>query len=229
MREDEALSGLSSEQRWLGLSADIWKLAWPLGEEVDVETAYSTSGNEPNSLFYNLRGEGFVDLSMVSGLDFREDGRGLARLDIDRDGFVDLAITNANAPRLQLVRNRIGETPAGRRHRFLAVRLVGGHDAASPNGSWSSRDACGARIEVTADGRQRVLEHRCGEGFATQNSSTLIVGLGAVKAVDELRVMWPSGKITELGSGDLPAVNSLVTLFERPSPQHPTGVHVTSY
>ncbi len=226
VREDAALAEVSSEERVAGLTSDLWKLALPLPGGIDFEQAYSTSGREPNNLFYNLEGRDFVDVSAVSGIDSRADGRVLARLDLDRDGFVDLAVANANAPTLELFRNRIGDRLADRR--FLAVRLVGGQGGGPADGSWSARDACGARVEIDAGGRRRSIEHRCGEGFGAQNSSTLLAGLGRAERIDRVAVRWPSGRTTELtatelAAGELPPVDSLLTLHERPEPGRPAA------
>ena len=65
----------------------------------------SHSGHERNRLFLNRAGEQFVDVSGVSGLDDAADGRSFALLDFDRDGWLDIAVVNANAPLLRLYRN----------------------------------------------------------------------------------------------------------------------------
>ena len=44
------------------------------------------SGGERNRLFIQRNGN-FDDLTLVSGVDFREDGRGFALFDYDQDGF----------------------------------------------------------------------------------------------------------------------------------------------
>ena len=37
-------------------------------------------------------------------------------------------------------------------------------------------------------------EHRCGQGYGSQNSAVMIVGLGDWEEVDEVIVRWPSGR-----------------------------------
>jgi thiol-disulfide isomerase/thioredoxin len=178
----------------------------------------SLSGYERDKLFLSSRGQRFVDVSGVSGLDDPSDGRAAALFDYDRDGWVDIALVSSNAPMLELFRNRMGCHPAiagrtPRRGRMLAVRLVGGNDAAQPSASFSARDGYGARLTVELDGRTLLREHRAGEGFAAQNSATLVIGLGDQDRARSVTVRWPSGRTqTET---DVPA-GTLLTVYENP-------------
>ena len=133
----------------------------------------SFSGRERNCCFLNTlanpaaRGR-FANISATSGLDFADDGRAVAVVDWDHDGDLDLWISNRNAPRLRLLRN---DAQSG--NHFLAVRLVG-------NGETTSRDAIGARLELTLDGADtRLIKTlRAGEGFLAQSSKWIHFGLG---------------------------------------------------
>ena len=55
-----------------------------------VKQGRSFSAREPHHCFLNLRDGSFCDVSAVSGLDLRDDGRGVARVDWDRDGDQDI-------------------------------------------------------------------------------------------------------------------------------------------
>ncbi|MAE96250.1 MAG: hypothetical protein CL910_16480 [Deltaproteobacteria bacterium] len=184
------------------------------------ESGISLSGHERNHLFANGEGR-FLDVSGVSGLDHPADGRAAAWLDYDRDGWLDFAVVNANAPMLQLFRNRMGdlERPAG----AIGLRFVGGNQQPTPSADWSSRDGYGAKIEVTLPGRTLYREYRAGEGFAAQNSDTLLVGLGPHPDAT-LRIRWPSGREQDLGRV---AAGSLVTAYENPA-DAPDGAGATA-
>jgi thiol-disulfide isomerase/thioredoxin len=189
----------------------------------------SLSGLERNNVFLNRGGERFDDVSGLSGFDDPADGRALALLDYDRDGWLDMAVANANAPALQLFRNQVGEIPHPRpeRRTMLALRLVGGNHTAEPAEGLSARDGYGARVTLAVGGATLLREHRAGEGFAAQNSAVLRIGLGDVDSVDRLRVDWPSGRVQELGPV---AAGSLVTVYEDAS-QSPdgTGFAIAAY
>ena len=151
------------------------------------------SGNERNRIFFR-RGDNFDDLTLISGVDFREDGRGFAMLDYDRDGWLDLGIVSPNHPRFRIVKNKIGRLKGA--NGFVEVSLVGGQTTAEPSTVWSSRDAFGASILVTAGDCKRRFLLSCGEGLSSQNSKRIHIGLGETKVIDSIEVSWPSGKKT---------------------------------
>lgn len=175
----------------------------------------SFSGNERNCCFLNpgvspaARGR-FANISAVSGLDYPDDGRAVALVDWDHDGDLDLWVSNRNAPRLRLMRNELS-----RGNHFLALRLEG-------NGTTTSRDTIGARVEVVLGefrGQGPVLKAidptksdpqiaqnagghlplvktlRAGEGFLAQSSKWLHFGLGSADVVDKVIVHWPGGEV----------------------------------
>jgi thiol-disulfide isomerase/thioredoxin len=181
-----------------------------------VEDGSSLSGHERNVLFLNRGGETFDNVSGICGADDPADGRAVALLDYDRDGWQDLVVVNANAPQVQLFRNEVErvrvDTSAGH---VIALRVEGGNRGPEPKAGASNRDGVGAHIEVVTPEATLVREVRAGEGFAAQNSRTLLVGLGTAANVEKLRVRWPSGTLQE--SGPI-AAGSLVTLREAPEP-----------
>ena len=165
---------------------------------------------------------GFTDHSLLSGADSIADGRAVARLDFDRDGRTDLALVNANAPRLQLFRNTTNSTG-----NFVAIRLVGGQRATGPtdpgSANWSNRDGIGARVTIQIAGTSLTRHLQAGEGFASQHSATLLVGLGTAERIELLEVHWPSGRRSRFK--DLP-VGHLLVVEERKGDQ---GIAVKRY
>jgi hypothetical protein len=189
----------------------------------------SQSGHERNHLFYNIKGERFIDISGVSGLDHMADGRAVAILDYNRDGWIDLAVVNANKPLLQLFENKIPKLAPSRARRtgYIVLRFVGANNTADPMPGTSPRDGYGAQARITIGKRVLLREYRCGEGFATQNSNMLLVGLGSARSVDKLEVTWPSGETktrTHIRSG------TRITVYEdaKQSPSK-SPFHVRAY
>jgi thiol-disulfide isomerase/thioredoxin len=178
----------------------------------------SFSGHERNKLFVSADALRFDDVSAVSGLDHPGDSRVASFLDLDRDGWQDIAMVNANAPLLQVFRNDIAAV-SRQSNRSIAVRFVGGNDSAQPKPGSTPRDGVGAKAFVTVGDRVLLRERHCGEGFAAQNSATLLVGLGPREAADGVKVVWPNG--TEQTTGPVPA-GTLLTVYESPE-QSPTG------
>jgi len=72
-----------------------------------------------------------------------------------------------------------------------------------------------------------IREHRCGDGWSTQNSPTMIIGIGAHTNVASITVQWPSGK-TASAKG-VPE-GTLLTVFEnRADSPSKTSFFGTSY
>jgi len=173
----------------------------------------SLSGHERNPFFYNREGRRFDDLSLISGADSDRDGRAVALWDYDRDGFLDLAVVNANAPKLALYHNQLAGQPADRHCLFL--RFQGANTAGASDAKKSNRDGYGCVVFAVVGGKTLRSEHHCGAGFAAQNSALMHLGIGSSDQVDSLTVRWPSGTIQSLEK--IPA-GSLVTLPEQAAP-----------
>ncbi|MFK8113012.1 MAG: FG-GAP-like repeat-containing protein [Rubripirellula sp.] len=106
-------------------------------------------------------------------------GRGLLRLDWNRDGRIDLVATHHDVP-VALLQNRT-ET----KHHWLQLQLVG---------TSSERDAIGARVSVRTGGTQVLVEVvTAGDGYSCKNESVLAFGLGKDSQVESVEVQWPRG------------------------------------
>jgi len=155
----------------------------------------SLSGNERNRLIMREK-DGFVDRSLVSGVDCKEDARSFTLLDFDRDGWVDIALASTNGPRLRLFRNRFGDL--GAKGRAVEVVLRGSSTSATAVSGMSNRDAIGAILTAVTDRGKRAYRKSIGEGLAAQNSGRIRVTLAEGETLQSLSVRWPSGKVTKV-------------------------------
>lgn len=136
-------------------------------------------------------------------------------LDYDRDGWSDIALVNTSAPLLNLFRNQIGKRSSPQeKGRVVALRFVGGNRSARPSRRFGNRDGYGARVILDLGDMTLTREHRAGDGFSIQNSTTLLVGIGARESVAALTVRWPSGVVQVLKHV---AAGKLVTVYEDPA------------
>ena len=163
-----------------------------------IRAGLSFSGREKNCGFLNMGDGRFANISATSGIDFPDDGRGMATVDWDLDGDLDIWMTNRNAPRARFLRNDLENE-----NHFLALRLEG-------NGSSTNRDAIGARVELEVLNSQLPVRQnaetgadepatvviktlRAGEGFLSQSTKWLNFGLGRATRIKQLTVHWPGG------------------------------------
>ena len=200
VRTDKQLGeGFSESAKWDADASELYNFIEAV--EVNGETqriVSSQSGHERNHLFMNQADHELKDVSLVSGLDSIADGRANAIWDFDRDGFQDIVLVNANNPLLQLFHNQM-KLAAPTSSNFIAVQLTGGNQTGQPTDEWSNRDGIGAVVRVQVGDTTLVREARAGEGFASQNSKVMLVGIGDQAEV-EVSVDWPSGKRVEYGT-----------------------------
>lgn len=138
----------------------------------------------PAELFAN-RGDGTYDLvppqSAEDPVARRRVGRSAAFGDLDRDGRVDVALSNNN----QAAEVWLGARGAGR-----WVGVV-------PVGTRSAREGTGARVTVSAGERRRARELTSGDSYLATNARELHFGLGAHEGPVRATVRWPSGAAEE--------------------------------
>ncbi|MDE0571171.1 MAG: ASPIC/UnbV domain-containing protein [Verrucomicrobiales bacterium] len=152
-----------------------------------MDAGRSFSGNERNCCFLNIGNGTFADISGISGLNYPDDGRAISTTDWDNDGDLDLWISNRNGPRLRLMRNDNNNN-----NYFISFRLKG-------NGISSNKDAIGARIEITPNGKKGnptlIQTVRAGQGFLSQSSKCVHFGLGPETEKIDMKIRWPDGSI----------------------------------
>lgn len=139
----------------------------------------------------------FLKASETTFFGRKQLGRGLARLDWNQDGLMDIAVSNI-AARAALVTNTTPD--AGH---YLNVKL---------HGSVSNRDAIGAKLIVTtANNRTWTKYLLAGDGYMASNERVVQFGLGSTAAVRELRVEWPSGTGTRI---EAPPIDTTLEIVE---------------
>lgn len=158
----------------------------------------------PTQIFHN-QGEGrFVELPPQDlGAYFQENylGRSVARIDWNRDGSEDFAISHLDKP-FALLTNTTAHPG-----RFLGVTLCG---------VASSRDAAGTTVTVTIGDRKLLRQLTAGDGFMASNHRQLIFGLGTADHADRLEIRWPSGTFQVYDH--LPANQHLLLIEGRSTP-----------
>ncbi len=189
-------------------------IAGDFDNDMDVDlymVCTRTTANLPNMLYENLGDGRFVTVPDAGGAVGSLLGRGesVAAADYDRDGFLDLYVTNGfysgpfnlDAGPDQLFHNR------GNGNHWLEIDL---------QGVLSNRDGIGAQIfATTPDGKIQLREQNGGIHRYAQNHQRIHFGLGGNTAIQRLVVHWPSGQVQELR--DVPA-DQILRITEVQSP-----------
>ena len=139
-----------------------------------------------------------IDRELRDGVDDGEDvlalEQMLASLGYDADGDLDIALTAVGGP-ARLLRNDL-----------------------APDNNWvrlnleDSAPVFGARVRLSAGGRQQLRYVQPSRSYLSQTEVTLTFGLGAAERIDALEITWPDGVVE---SPPPPPLNAAATIRRR--------------
>ncbi len=177
---------------------------WPFGgnEESDFDV-------DPARLFISNGDGTFTESSAAWGFDENRMGRGVSCLDYDRDGDIDIFISNNDAT-TSLWRNDVGADNGSWLNVTLAAQ--GGNAL-----------GVGGRVYATAGGTTQMRELRAGSNFESQDPIEAHFGLGASTSVDELAVIWPDDVVSTHAGIDADRAIEVEEIFGDASEQVLTG------
>ncbi len=162
----------------------VKRRATPLDNRTDFWSDYA----EPNLFFHNLGDARFAQPTPPTSLSQSlGTSRSLLPVDIDRDGDLDVIITNIDHP------PHVYQTNAPNGNHWLAVRAV------TADGM---RDAIGATVEVVFNQSERRTSWVAPPGgYQSGGESVVHFGLGSAADFQSLEVIWPGGQRERFGGG----------------------------
>ena len=179
---DPSFNLLGFGTQFLDADLDGWQDLIITNGHIDDLQSNGEPYQMPTQVFRNSGASHFAEVPESQlGPFFRQKhlGRGLARIDWNRDGRDDFVVSHLLEP-ASLLSNETG----GAGH-FLVVQL---------RGTRSSRDALGTTVEILVDGRNITRQLTGGDGYQASNERQLCIGLGAASSIRKLTVHWPSGE-----------------------------------
>jgi enediyne biosynthesis protein E4 len=149
-------------------------------------------------MFRNLGGGRFesVGPSLGPAFNVAQVARGAAYGDVDRDGDLDLLITNNDGP-ARLLRN-----DGGNRNHWLTIRT---------QGVKANKDGIGAVVRVETPDGVNVQTVHSGSSYCSQSDLALTFGLGKNAVAKSIQIDWPSGTKDRIANV---AGNRFVTIQE---------------
>ncbi|MFZ6014678.1 MAG: CRTAC1 family protein, partial [Bacteroidota bacterium] len=141
-----------------------------------------------NFAFQNKGALQFENKSAAWGLDTPGYSNGSAYGDLDNDGDLDLVVNNVNMQAF-VYRNQADKIFPS--HHYLKIEL---------RGEGSNRFALGAKVKTEVNGQIFYLEQMPMRGFESSVDPVMNLGLGEVKKIDRLTVLWPDGRESILDS-----------------------------
>jgi hypothetical protein len=138
-------------------------------------------------LFYHNTGKGFSEIGQKAGpaLQTQLVGRGCAWGDVDLDGYPDIAIVSNNG------KGYLWHNDTPHNNGWIGLKL---------RGTKSTRDAWGAKVQVTAGALKQSFQIYGGGSFIGQRQIWPLIGLGSSQQADRIEIEWPSGEKTQLRS-----------------------------
>jgi hypothetical protein len=155
--------------------------------DLDLYVVNVANEKTPNRLYRNNGDGTFTDVTAEAGVEVQVEGGGVdaSFADYNRDGFLDLFVTNGAAKKrgpYVLLQNR--SKAQGNSNHWLKVRLVGRQ---------SNRDGLMTKVwAATAQGTQ-FREHTGPGHYMSQDRMPLHFGMGTATTVTRLELSWPSG------------------------------------
>ena len=140
----------------------------------------------PNYAFQNQGSLRFQNKATSWGLSQPSHSNGAVYADLDNDGDMDLVVSNVNTQAF-IYQNNLNKSAL--KTSYIKFSLNG----LSPN-----LQAFGTKIYVTAGGSTQYLEVLPIRGFQSTVDPRPNFGLGNASTIEEVKIVWPSGKVTIL-------------------------------
>lgn len=181
----------ASSLSWLGFGVQTadWNLdgfadLFVTNGDIDDYSHTTRPWKMPSQVFAGAAGSHFVDVSESAGDYFQQRslGRGVATIDYNRDGLMDIVVVHQDRP-ATLLKNESQAQP------YFSLKLAG---------VISTRDAVATQATLQQKNRQQTQWRQGSHGFMSSNDTQLIFAIPATGPPVKLEVKWPTGDVFEV-------------------------------
>ena len=137
----------------------------------------------PNYIYKNNGDLTFTNKIEDWGLDQKVNSNGAAYADLDNDGDLDLVVNNENDVASVYQNNSTNN--------YLNIKLIGNKN--NPLG-------IGSKVKITTANNEQLQELYLNRGFQSSVSPILNFGVGHLKDISKVEVIWPNGKVSALNN-----------------------------
>lgn len=173
------------------------ELSNPFGSETDrkqkkLEAIKELPSAAVKNYFFKNSGDlKFENVSEAWGIREKSLSNGSAFADLDNDGDLDLVVNNINQ-KASILENK---SEKHKKNNFLKIRL---------KGQQGNLQGIGTSITLDTRGTRQYYQHYLSRGYESSVDPQIHFGLGAIKKIDSLTVVWPDGKmqlLKDVGTG----------------------------
>jgi len=176
----------------LGINKMVFSMGGNFGD-IDYDgylDMYLGTGNPqfqsllPNKMFYNLKGEGFADITAAARVGHLQKGHGVSFADIDNDGDQDIYIQLGGAFDGDSFHNAFFLNPGQGNNNWIYITLLG---------KKSNRDGIGSRLKITVlkDGEKRIIYRDVNSGGSFGASPLRMeIGIGNATVIEKIEILW---------------------------------------
>lgn len=140
----------------------------------------------PNYAYRNLGDLEFENTTNAWGFGKAIHSNGGAYGDLNNDGTLDLVVNNVN--NFPSLFKNIGRELYPENH-SLQIKLIG---------KYKNTQAVGAQVKLFAGDQIFYAEQMPNRGFESSVDPKLTIGIGNIKAVDQVKILWPDGSFTQV-------------------------------
>ncbi|MGJ8652427.1 MAG: FG-GAP-like repeat-containing protein [Opitutaceae bacterium] len=164
---------------------------------------------EENLAYRNLGNLKFENVSEQWGLNQLSMSFGAATVDLDRDGDLDLIVTNLEEPPF-LYENTVANGNS------IQIQL---------RGKKSNKFGLGARVEIHTGANSQTRDIHTSGGFLSTDEPIAHFGIGKATQADRVEILWPSGAIQEVNNLEAGKIHTIDEPNDAPS--KPTAFVIT--